>query len=91
VVYQDSVFKDGSQHKTTEYYSLGINIGSVLVPEQHQVRRSGFADRNMSELVEQRLDIFGVLLAEEQFFNSLDDYRRRHYTSADYEQFTGGI
>ena len=29
--------RDGSQHKTSEYYSLGINIGSVLVPDQHHV------------------------------------------------------
>ena len=27
--------KDGTQHKASEYYSLGINIGSVLVPDQH--------------------------------------------------------
>lgn len=27
--------KDGSQHKTSEYYSPGINIGSVLVLDQH--------------------------------------------------------
>lgn len=26
---------DGFQHKTTEYCSLGISIGSVLVPDQH--------------------------------------------------------
>ena len=26
----------GSQHKAPEFCSLGINIGSVLVPEQHR-------------------------------------------------------